>query len=358
MDNVFATVLARAVKEKASDVHFLQGQPPLIRVDGRLFPLVDLPSLEEKQLTEIATIILGRERQLVFAKNREMDCSYVFRQEARFRVNLYYQRGTVAVAMRLIPQKVPSLGDLNLPPILAKLTREKQGFVLVTGPTGHGKSTTLAAMLNEINNQRAEHIVTIEDPIEYFFQDQKSIFSQRELGADTHSWTAALRSALREDPNVVLIGEMRDLATIKATLTVAETGHLVFSTLHTNSAAETIDRIIDVFPPGTKNQVRMQLANSLLAVISQRLVPTMKPGRVPAVELLLNNHAVQTAIREDKTHMIDNIIQTSAEVGMRLLEVSLAEWVRKGVVSLETAKQFALRPRELERLLRRYQANE
>lgn len=344
-----APVLALAIKDKASDVHLLVGAKPFLRVNGQLFVFPGGTPLEKSDSIAMAKAILGEERYQTLLKRREMDCSYVFQDQARFRVNLYFQRESLAIAMRLIPPEVPRLADLNLPPILRKLTEKRQGFVLVTGPTGHGKSTTLAAMLAEINATRAEHIVTIEDPIEYFFRDDKSVFSQREIGSDTLSWANALRSTLREDPNVVLIGEMRDLETIKAALTVAETGHLVFSTLHTNSAAETIDRIVDVFPPGAKAQVRMQLANSLLAVISQRLIPTIKPGRVPAIELLLNNHAVQTAIREDKTHMIDNIIQTSAEVGMRLLETSLASWVNKRVVSLEVAKEYALRPKELMR---------
>ncbi len=346
-----AAILSLAVKDKASDVHLLAGARPLLRVNGQLFSLPEGTPMAKEEIMAMAKVMLGEKRYQELLDKREMDSSYVFQDQARFRVNFYFQRDSLAIAMRLIPPNIPRLDDLNLPPILRKLTQERQGFVLVTGPTGHGKSTTLAAMLGEINETRAEHIVTIEDPIEYFFKDIKSVFSQREIGSDTLSWTNALRSALREDPNVVLIGEMRDLETIKAALTVAETGHLVFSTLHTNSAAETIDRIVDVFPTGAKAQVRMQLANSLLAVISQRLIPTIKPGRVPAIELLLNNHAVQTAIREDKTHMIDNIIQTSAEVGMRLLETSLASWVNKGVVSLEVAKEYAIRPKELMRSL-------
>ncbi len=350
-----AAILALAIKDKASDVHLLPGARPFLRVNGQLFMLSDHDPLEKSDSVAMAKVILGEKRYQALLEQREMDCSYVFQDQARFRVNLYFQRDSLAIAMRLIPPQVPRLADLNLPPILKKLTNERQGFILVTGPTGHGKSTTMAAMLEEINQIRAEHIVTIEDPIEYFFRDEKSIFSQREIGSDTLGWAGALRSALREDPNVVLIGEMRDLETIRAALTVAETGHLVFSTLHTNSAAETIDRIVDVFPPGAKAQVRMQLANSLLAVISQRLIPTIKPGRVPAIELLLNNHAVQTAIREDKTHMIDNIIQTSAEAGMRLLEKSLADWVNKKVVSLEVAREYALRPKELMRNLQQRQ---
>ena len=345
------SILTLAVQGKASDIHLLAGNLPLLRINGKLFPLTNSLPLTKEELPLMAKLILGEERYAKFLKQRELDCSYVFQDQARFRVNLYFQRDTVGIAMRLIPPQVPRFDTLNLPAVVKKLTQERQGFVLVTGPTGHGKSTTLAAMLEEINQTRAEHIVSVEDPIEYFFKNKRSIFSQREIGSDTLTWRKALRSVLREDPNVVLIGEMRDLETIQAALTVAETGHLVFSTLHTNSAAETIDRIVDVFPSGSKAQVRMQLSDSLLAIISQRLVPTIKPGRVPAIELLLNSHAIKTAIREDKTHLIDNIIQTSGEAGMRLLEVSLAEWVNKGIVDLKVAQEYTLRPKELMRNL-------
>lgn len=259
----------------------------------------------------------------------------------------------MAASLRFLSSHILSLKDLNLPETLKSVTSWRQGFVLVTGPTGHGKSTTVAALLEEINQNRNGHIITIEDPIEYRLHAQRCLVSQRELGEDTLSWAGALRSCLREDPDVVFVGEMRDLETISAALTIAETGHLVFSTLHTNSAAETIDRIIDVFPAEGKAQVRLQLANVLGAVISQRLVPTIKPGRVPAVELLFSSMAVKTAIREGKTHMVDNIIQTSSELGMMLLESSLAALVKKGIVDKETAERFAIRKGELVRNLRR-----
>jgi twitching motility protein PilT len=341
-----------AVNNKASDIHLITGYRPQIRINSEIFPLTNFAVLEPKDTEELATILLDEERQKKFLKEKELDFSYVFSDQVRFRINAYFQKDSLAFAFRLIPFKIPSIEELNLPIFLKSLTDRKQGFILVTGPSGHGKSTTIAAMIEEINNKRPAHIITIEDPIEYFFQPKKAIFSQREVSRDTISWQRALGACLREDPDVVFVGEMRDLESISAALTIAETGHLVFSTLHTNSAPETIDRIVDVFPEGAKNQARLQLASSLGAIISQRLVPTIKPGRVPAVELLINNYAVKTAIREAKTHMIDNIIQTSAESGMFLLEVSLAEWVKKGVVDSKTAEQFALREKELLRNLR------
>ncbi len=349
-------ILTLAITNKVSDVHLVVGSQPLVRINGQLTLLTGFSPLSAQDTRQMGEAVLGGRRWEEFNKQREFDLSYVFGDRARFRVNTYFQKGTVAISLRLISAQVPTIDRLNLPVSLKSLAGKKQGFVLVTGPTGHGKSTTLAAIIEEINATRTEHIVTVEDPIEYYFQPQKSFFSQREIGSDTLSWPQALRASLREDPDVVLVGEMRDLETISAALTVAETGHLVFATLHTNSAAETIDRIVDVFPTGAKNQVRIQLANSLLAIISQRLIPTVKPGRVPAIEFLLNNFAVKTAIREGKTHMIDNIIRTSAEAGMFLLEASLADWVNKGVVDLEVAKQFTLREKELLRGLRRKNA--
>ncbi len=341
-----------AVANKASDIHLIVGYKPLIRVNGEILPL-NFPALTAEETETIATMLLGEERKKIFLEKKDFDFSYLFNDQVRFRINVYFQKNSPALAFRLIPAKIPSLEELHLPLSLRSLVDKRQGFILITGPTGHGKSTTIAAMIEEINNKKAAHVMTIEDPIEYYFQPKKSIFSQREMNRDAISWERALSSCLREDPDVVFIGEMRDLQTIAAALTIAETGHLVFSTLHTNSAAETIDRIVDVFPEGAKGQVRMQLANSLLAIVSQRLVPTLKPGRVPAVEFLINSYAVKTAIREGKTHMIDNIIRTSSELGMHLLEISLADWVNKGVIGIEVAKKFAIREKELVRNLRR-----
>ncbi|MCS7092448.1 MAG: type IV pilus twitching motility protein PilT [Patescibacteria group bacterium] len=345
-------LLELAITKKASDVHIISGIPPYVRINGILFPvsgeLVLTPEVIEKYLKEI----LSAEQYERLVENKEIDFSYAFSNKARFRVNAYTQKGTFAIAFRLIPLTIPTIEELKLPKILHNFTGLKQGLVLVTGPTGHGKSTTLAAMLNEINASRAAHIVTIEDPIEFVFKPIKSIISQREMGTDSLSWQMALRSVLREDPDVVLVGEMRDYETIASALTVAETGHLVFATLHTNSAAQTIDRIVDVFPNEQQEQVRFQLANVVEAVFSMRLVPDLHGGRVVAYEVMLGTSAVRTAIREGKVHQIDNIIQTSTELGMNTLEMSLATHVRDGKVDLETAKSYAQRPDELSRLVR------
>jgi twitching motility protein PilT len=268
-------------------------------------------------------------------------------------VNVYFQKGSMAAALRLITEKIRSIEELVLPKICYRMAELRQGLVLVTGPTGHGKSTTLAAIINEINKNRADHIVTIEDPIEYVYLPQKSIISQREMHGDTHSWSVALRSVLREDPDVVLVGEMRDYETIAATLTVAETGHLVLATLHTNSAAQTVDRIVDVFPEHQQGQIRVQLANVLSGVIAQRLVPAIGGGRVPAAEILLGTSAIRTSVREGKSHLINNVIQTSAELGMQSLEQDLARLVNAGKVDLKVAQEYALAPQELTRLVKR-----
>ena len=293
--------------------------------------------------------LLTNEQKDLLLANKEIDFSYAL-ADARFRINVYFQKASLAAALRHLPQKIRTIEELSLPKLYHEFVNLRQGFILVTGPTGHGKSTTLAAILNEINTTRDAHIVTIEDPIEYIYPKSRSIISQREMHTDTHSWNVALRSVLREDPDVVLIGEMRDYETIAAALTIAETGHLVFATLHTNSASQTIDRIVDVFPDKQQMQVRLQLASTLEAVLSQRLLPGLGGGRRPATEILISTPAVQTSIREGKTHLVDNIIQTSGDMGMSLLEVSLASLVKSGAVSLDVAKEYALRPEELIRL--------
>jgi twitching motility protein PilT len=282
--------------------------------------------------------------------NKEVDFSFQFGQYGRFRVNVYHQKGLMSAALRLIPTKIKTIEELKLPQICHEFAKMRQGLVLVTGPTGHGKSSTLAAIIEEINQQRAENILTIEDPIEFVYTPGKSIISQRELHADTHSWDIALRSALREDPDVVLVGEMRDFETIAATLTVAETGHLVFATLHTNSASQSIDRIIDVFPAAQQGQIRSQLALSLQAVLSQRLIPSQKGGRVVATEIMLASTAVRNLIREGKAFQIDNVIQTSSEAGMISLESSLAEHVTSGALTIEKALEYTQRPDDLYKL--------
>jgi twitching motility protein PilT len=296
--------------------------------------------------------MLTEEQKELLDVNKEIDFSLSYGQKSRFRVNAYVQKGSVAASMRQISLEIKTIEELNLPQFCHRIAELRQGFVLVTGPTGHGKSTTLAAIINEINKNRPCHIITIEDPIEFVFTPKKAIISQRELRYDTHSWEIALRSVLREDPDVVLVGEMRDFETISAALTIAETGHLVLATLHTNSASQTIDRVVDVFPDASKAQVRMQLASTLEAVFSQRLIPAIREGRVPAVEIMVGTTAVRTAIRELKTHMLDNIIQTSGGLGMVTLEASLANLVIEGKVALEVASSYALKPEELIRLVR------
>lgn len=343
-------LLDLVIAKGASDLHLVVGTPPAIRVDGQLLYVGDAPMTHELA-EQLVFALLSPEQRDQFQVNRELDFSYQYAEKGRFRVNAYYQRNHPSAALRLISATIKSVDELKLPQIFHSFSKLRQGFILVTGPTGHGKSSTLAAVIEEINVTRAEHVVTIEDPIEFIYRPKKSIISQREMKGDTHSWDIALRSVLREDPDVVLVGEMRDYETIAAALTVAETGHVVFATLHTNSAAQTVDRIIDVFPESQQQQVRQQLAGSLEAIVAQKLVPAVSGGRVPACEVLLALPSIRNLIREGKSHQIDNVIQTSGSLGMATLESSLATWVRAGVVNLEVAKQYALRPDELERLV-------
>ena len=345
-------LLQYVIDVNASDLHLVTGIPPTLRIEGELAPIPTMGVMTPELITELFKQILSTEQLERLTVNKEIDFSLAFSDKARFRINAYTQRGSLAGAFRKIPTTIPTIDSLGLPKIVHSFTTLKQGFVLVTGPTGQGKSTTLAAILNEINTTRAVHIVTIEDPVEFVFQAQKSIISQREMRGDTHSWQIALRSVLREDPDVVLVGEMRDYETIAAALTVAETGHLVFATLHTNSAAQTIDRIVDVFPEEQQKQVRMQLSNVIEAVFSQRLIQGLNKTRVVAHEVMLASTAVKTAIRDGKTHQIDSILETSSEIGMNTLERSLSTLVKSGKISLETAQSWSLRPEELSRLVR------
>ena len=345
-------LLLLSVEQSASDLHIITGIPPYLRVEGRLFPVPNETAVTPEIVGKFIKEILSGEQQERLSVNKEIDFSLPYDARARFRVNAYTQKGNFAIAFRRIPLSIPKIDDLGLPKILHTFTGLRQGLVLVTGPTGHGKSTTLASMINEINFQRSEHIVTIEDPVEFIFKPEKSIISQREMGFDTHSWQIALRSVLREDPDVVLVGEMRDHETIASALTVAETGHLVFATLHTNSAAQTIDRIVDVFPEEQQEQVRLQLSNVIEAVFSMRLIPGKNGKRAVSYEVMLGTSAIKTSIREGKTHQIDNILQTSTEVGMNTLEMSLANLVREGKLDIETAQVYSLRPEELMRLVR------
>ncbi|OGM33059.1 type IV pili twitching motility protein PilT [Candidatus Woesebacteria bacterium RIFCSPHIGHO2_01_FULL_44_21] len=346
-------MLELVVSRNASDLHLISGVPPMLRIDGELAPIPSEQVLTPDRIEKLLKAVMTPEQVEQLTVNRELDFSLSFSERARFRVNAYTQKQTIAAAFRSIPLDIPAIDALGLPPILHNFTSMRQGFILVTGPTGHGKSTTLASMLDEINTSYAEHIVTIEDPIEFVIKPKRSIISQREMNNDTHSWSVALRSVLREDPDVVLVGEMRDYETIAAALTVAETGHLVFATLHTNSASQTVDRVVDVFPSEQQDQVKLQLSNVLEAVVSQRLVPAISGGRVVAHEMMLATTAIRTAIREGKTHQIDSIIQTSSEVGMNTMEASLAQLVRDGKITIESAKSFAIRPEQLSRMVHR-----
>lgn len=345
-------LLQQTIDLKASDLHLVVGVPPTLRMDGELKTLPDTGLLTSELIVEGLKQILSGEQLERLTVNKEIDFSLSFSDKARFRVNAYTQKGTYAAAFRRIPLEIPNFDSLKLPKIAHSFTNLRQGLVLVTGPTGHGKSTTLAAIIDEINKTRSSHIVTIEDPIEFVFKPIKSIISQREMRSDTHSWQVALRSVLREDPDVVLVGEMRDFETISAAMTIAETGHLVFGTLHTNSAPQTIDRIVDVFPEDQQNQVRLQLSSVLEAVFSQRLISAVAGGRVVAHEVMLGTNAIKTSIREGKTHQIESIIQTSLEVGMSTLEYSLANLIKSGQITLEVAQEWTVRPEELSRLVR------
>jgi len=335
-------LLEMVFNRNASDLHLCVGTPPTLRIDGNLVPIPNQPILAPEDTQRLAYSILTDEQKEMLEKEKEIDLSYSLENKARFRVNIYHQKGYISIALRYLPYKIPTLEELGLPSVCNEFTKHSQGFVLVTGPTGHGKSTTLASMINKINQERACHIITIEDPIEYVFVHNKSIIDQRELHLDTHSFARALRSVLREDPDVVLIGEMRDLETIAAAITIAETGHLVFATLHTNSAAQTVDRIIDVFPAHQQPTIRTQLSNILLGIISQRLLPRIGGGRILATEVLFANPAVRNLIREGKSYQIQNIIQTGKEENMISLDKNLARLVQRGEITIETGESFAI----------------
>jgi len=350
------SLLQTTIDRGASDLHLVSGYAPTIRVDGVLIPLSETV-LTPKEIDSLLSTLINDERKKTLEQNHELDFAYTF-GPGRFRVNAYFQRDTPAVAFRLIPMKIKTIDELNLPPICHDFSNLRQGFILVTGPTGHGKSTTIAAIIEEINQKYGGHILTVEDPIEYVYSPSKAIVSQRELGTDTHSWLNALRSALREDPNIVFIGEMRDYETIEAALTVAETGHLVFATLHTNSASQSIDRVVSVFPENQQAQIRLQLAGTLEAVISQRLIPVIGGGRMPALEILLGTSAVRATIREGKTHLLDNIIQTSADSGMLTMDMSLAKMTVSGKILVETAASYAAHPEDLNNLIKKANLHE
>jgi twitching motility protein PilT len=343
-------LLEIVINRGASDLHLTVGYPPFIRIDDRLMP--SGKQLDKDKISQFINQSLTSNHRELLEVNREVDLSYQFKDLGRFRINAYFERGNIAAAYRLIPQKIKSISDLQLPGILFDICGYSQGLFLVTGPTGSGKSTTLAAMIQYINESSPKHIITIEDPIEYVYPKAQALVDQRELGGDTHDWSIALKSALRQDPDVILIGEMRDFETIQSALTLAETGHLVFATLHTNSAAQSIDRIIDVFPPHQQTQVRTQLAGVLKGILSQRLVPLIGGGRRAVTETLIVTPAVQNLIREGKTYQIDNVISTGSDLGMSSLEKGLVKLVREGKITTSTAQEYAIRPQEILKLMK------
>lgn len=345
-------LLEEVIKRKASDLHLQVGLPPMLRVDGALIPVSAADPLTEESIETLIYAILDEDQKQILLKDKEFDFSFAFGDLGRFRVNAFHERGNLAAALRLIPNEMMSIEQLGLPPIVGKFADYPRGLVLVTGPTGSGKSTTLAALVHKINLERASHIVTIEDPIEFTHRSNKSVIVQREVHYDTYSFSAALRSSLRQDPDVVLIGEMRDLETIAAAITIAETGHLVFATLHTNSASQSIDRMIDVFPPHQQPQIRSQLSNILQAICCQRLVPTIGGGRVAAAEILVATPAVRNIIREGKAHQLEAVIQTGAEFGMQSMDKTLVNLVHEGRITYDEARMYAVDIDELDRMMR------
>lgn len=348
---LLTTLIEETIHEGASDLHLLVGRHPILRVSGDLVPLLKEPQLSPEDTTSFLNEFLSPEDVKLFLARKEIDFSYGFKDSARFRGNAYVERGNIGIALRLIPRKIPTLQELNLPAGLEQFTQKQQGFFLVVGPMGHGKTTTLASLIEMINASRSEHIMTIEDPIEYMYEEKLSIIDQREVRIDTADFRTALVSMFREDVDVALVGEMREHETISSVVTAAETGHLIFSTLHTNNAAQTVDRIIDVFPPAQQEQIRLQLASSLTGIFSQRLLPRISGGRIPAHELLIVNNAVSNLIREKRTHELSTVIETGFEQGMIDMNRSLAELVRRGEITPETALLYSPNPRVIERLL-------
>lgn len=344
-------LLEYVVKNDASDLHLTVGVPPMVRIDGSLRPLPEIPALTAEEVEHLIFSVVDEIQKDILLKDMEVDFSFAFGDVARFRANAYHQKGDLGLALRLIPTKIKSLEELGMPKVVEKFADMPRGLVLVTGPTGSGKSTTLAALIDKINHEKALHIITIEDPIEYTHNHNKSVIEQREVHYDTRSFSAALRSVLREDPDVVLIGEMRDLETIAAAITIAETGHLVLATLHTNNAAQSIDRMIDVFPPHQQQQIRTQLSNILQAIVSQRLVPAIGGGRIAAAEVMVANSAVRNIIREGKTHQLEAVIQTGAEEGMQSMDHTLATLVKAGRITIDEAMGYAVDQKELQRLV-------
>lgn len=345
-------LLEEIVRKNASDLHLQVGLPPMMRLDGALTPFSGYPVLNAQMVEKLVFAILDEDQKAILLRDKEFDFSFAFGDLGRFRVNAFHEKGNLAAALRLIPNQIKTIEELGMPSVVSTFADLPRGLVLVTGPTGSGKSTTLAALVDKINTEKSKHILTIEDPIEFTHKSKRSAIVQREVHYDTYSFSAALRSSLRQDPDVVLIGEMRDLETISAAITIAETGHLVLATLHTNSAAQSIDRMIDVFPPHQQPQVRSQLANIIQGICSQRLVPAIGGGRVVAAEVMVANPAVRNIIREGKNHQLDAVIQTGADQGMQTMDRTLVKLVQTGVITYDDAREYAVDVNEFERLMR------
>jgi twitching motility protein PilT len=340
-------LLLIAVEKRASDLHIAVGKPPILRIDGVLTPVDELESINPQDAKEIVFGILSEIEKERLIKDREIDVSYEIPEVSRFRINIHWEKGNVGLVARVVTSLTPTMEELEMPQVVYDLLNEKQGLILVTGPTGCGKSTSLAAMINYINTTRAANIITLEDPIEFIYKPKESIIKQRQLGSDMLSFADALKHVLRQDPNVILVGEMRDLDTIAATITLAETGHLVLATLHTYSAAQTVDRIIDVFPPYQQSQVRLQLSMFLKGVISQQLIPKVTKGRVASREILINTPAISNLIRENKIAQIKTVIQTGVSSGMKTMDQDLKRLYKEGLISEETAKSYMMNPETL-----------
>ncbi|MBQ3430615.1 type IV pilus twitching motility protein PilT [Candidatus Saccharibacteria bacterium] len=346
------SLLEECIQKNASDLHIQVGLPPVLRIDGELVKIAGLAPLNPQMVETMIFSTLDESQQKILLRDKEFDYSFAFGELGRFRANAFHERGNLACAFRLIPNKIRTVEELGLPAVVESFADYPRGLVLVTGPTGSGKSTTLAALVDKINREKAVHILTIEDPIEFTHKSQKAVVVQREVHYDTFSFSAALRSALREDPDVVLLGEMRDLETISSAITIAETGHLVLATLHTNSAAQSVDRMIDVFPSHQQPQVRSQLSNILMAICAQRLVPAIGGGRIAAAEIMVANSAIRSLVRDGKTHQIDSMIQTGASAGMQTMDATLAKLVKTGTVTYEDARDYAVSIEDFDRLAR------
>jgi len=356
-DQRMKNLLRLVAQQNASDLHLVVGRHPTLRLDGKLYPLTQENILSPEDTRALGDVLLSEDNKKKLIEEGQVDFSYNFEDKARFRTNIFFQQGDMSIAMRMVSGRLSTLEELNIPPILYEFTHKPQGLLIITGPVGHGKSTTLSALVDFINHNEDKHIITIEDPIEYIYEQDRCIINQREVGRDTKSFPDGLRSVFREDANVVLIGELRDLDTISTAITAAETGHLILTTLHTNDTSQTIDRIIDVFPAHQQNQVRSQLASVLLGVISQRLIPKIGGGRIPALEIMLNNHAVENLIRENKTYQIDSVIETSLREGMVSLDKSLADLVQRGLVTLDDAFIYSKNKEYLQMLVNKKMTN-